>query len=59
MDHQHRQSRSLVHYTKISPSMASDHEPHYAYTDCCGLPEDDLPPPIGKYIYSRARYRVS
>ena len=49
MDHQQRQSRSLVHYTKISPSMASEHEPHYAYTDCCGLPEDDLPPPIGKY----------
>lgn len=49
MDQQQRQSRSLVHYTKISPSMASESESHYAYTDCFGLPEDDLPPSLGKY----------
>jgi hypothetical protein len=49
MDHQQRQSRSLVQYTKISPSMASESEPYYAYTDCCGLPEDNLLPPVGKY----------
>ncbi|XP_021942689.1 uncharacterized protein LOC110841446 isoform X2 [Zootermopsis nevadensis] len=49
MDQQQRQSRSLVHYTKISPSVASETEPHYAFTDCCGSSEDDLPPSLGKY----------
>lgn len=49
MDLQQRQSRSLVHYSKISPSVDSEHEPQYAYTECCGLPEDDIPPELGKY----------